>query len=108
MKRGQRRALALRSGGVQADASSIPAMRLRPRLFVAVIAPFCAAAVLAGCGSSKKAATPPSTLSTSAATTAPTPTKTAASTTPSAGALQAEANSAATGDIPDNQVFLTF
>jgi hypothetical protein len=29
-------------------------------------------------------------------------------TTPSASALQAEANSAATGDIPDNQVFLTF
>jgi hypothetical protein len=83
-------------------------MRPRPRLFVAMIAPLYAAAVLAGCGSSKKAATPSSTPSTSTATTAPTATTIAASTTPSAGALQAEANSAAAGDIPDNQVFLTF
>src|SRR5262249_8708004 len=83
-------------------------MRLRPWLFITMIAPLCAAAVLPGCGSSKKAATPPSTASTSTATTGPTPPTAAASTTSSAGALQAEANSAATGDIPDNQAFLPF
>jgi len=52
------------------------------------------AGVLSGCGGGKQAAAPP-----------------AATTTPSAtgpGALQAEANAAATGDIPDNQVFLVF
>jgi len=52
------------------------------------------AGVLSSCGGGKQAAAPP-----------------AATTTPSAtgpGALQAEANAAATGDIPDNQVFLVF
>ena len=52
------------------------------------------AGVLSGCGGGKQAAAPP-----------------AATTTPPAtgpGALQAEANAAATGDIPDNQVFLVF
>jgi hypothetical protein len=63
-------------------------------------------AASAGCGSSK---TPTPTSSTptqtgaSATTTAP-PT----STSPSVGALSAEAVSAATGDIPDTQVFLTY
>jgi hypothetical protein len=55
--------------------------------------------VAAGCGASKHAA--PTT--TQAATTTQT---TPASTSP--GALQAEAASAATGDIPDNQVFLRY
>jgi hypothetical protein len=57
----------------------------------------------AGCvGSSKHSA------STSAGTTAPTTTTSAPSTTTdqSPGALQAEAQSAATGDIPDNQAFV--
>jgi hypothetical protein len=53
---------------------------------------------------------------TSSPATAPTTTTAAASTTGtggaattgSPGALQAEANAAAAGDIPDNQVFLTF
>jgi hypothetical protein len=60
--------------------------------------------MLAGCGSSNKAAAPPPT------TTAPTPPKTTTATTasPTPGALQAEANAAAAGDIPDNQVFLVF
>jgi hypothetical protein len=55
---------------------------------------------VAGCGSSKPAAKP--------AATPPTPSTTTSSSTSSAGALQAEANAAATGDIPDNQVFLEF
>jgi hypothetical protein len=53
------------------------------------------AAVTAGCGSGGS----------SSAITTPT---TAAATTTGAGALQAEANATAAGDIPDNQVFLTF
>jgi hypothetical protein len=45
----------------------------------------------------------------SAPVTTPTATTTTATTTASGpGALQAEANSAAAGDIPDNQVFLVF
>lgn len=39
---------------------------------------------------------------------APTTTASVQGTTTAPGALQAEANAAATGDIPDNQVFLTF
>ena len=58
--------------------------------------------VAAGCGSSSPTTTPPT--STSASPPAP-----ATTTSPSGpGALQAEANSAAAGDIPDNQVFLVF
>jgi len=63
------------------------------------------AVALAGCGgTSHTAATTPATTQ---ATTAPSvsPTTTAAG---SPGALQAEANAAAAGDIPDNQVFLVF
>ena len=63
-----------------------------------------AAALAAGCGAAKKAA-PPATTTTSTSTSAAT---SAAATTSGAGALQAEANSAAAGDIPDNQVFLAF
>src|SRR5256885_6835524 len=59
----------------------------------------------AGCGgTSHTAATTPATAQ--ATTGAPAaPTTTAAG---GPGALQAEANSAAAGDIPDNQVFLVF
>jgi hypothetical protein len=53
---------------------------------------------LAGCGTTKHAATTASSQSTPATTTAP--------GTPPPSALQAEANSKAAGDIPDNQVFL--
>jgi len=52
----------------------------------------------AGCGSSKKAAPPPSTTNAQTGTTAP------LATGPSV--LQGEAASAATGDIPDNQVYV--
>ncbi len=68
----------------------------------AVFAVLARAGVAAGCGSSSPTTTPPT--STSASPPAP-----ATTTSPSGpGALQAEANSAAAGDIPDNQVFLVF
>lgn len=65
------------------------------------------AAVVAGCGgSTHKAATLPATqAATAQSTTTPRPSTTTAS---GPGALQAEANAAAAGDIPDNQVFLVF
>src|SRR5436190_54404 len=59
-----------------------------------------AVAVVAGCGSGKQSVPPPPA-SQPAATTMQT-------TAPAPNALQAEANSAAAGDIPDNQVFLVF
>ena len=59
------------------------------------------AALLAGCGGSSHSMAP------APATT--TPQRTGATTAATApGALQAEANAAAAGDIPDNQVFLVF
>ena len=65
------------------------------------------AALLAGCGGSKPSAAtstaPTTTAAPPAATTAP-PATTSASPAP----LAPEAQAAATGDIPDNQVFLTF
>jgi hypothetical protein len=60
-----------------------------------VLTCFLVACVAGGCGSSKHSAT------TATATTA-------SSTTQSPGALQAEAQSASTGDIPDNQAFVVF
>ena len=57
--------------------------------------------LVAGCGGSKAAA--PST--TAGAPTTPAPTRTAQS---SPNALQGEAQAAATGDIPDNQVYVAF
>ncbi len=75
-----------------------------------------AAALLVGCGGSGQSTSStaaPAAVSTSAgATTAPATTTTAppASTAASGpvGGLTGEATSLATGDIPDNQVFLTF
>jgi hypothetical protein len=66
--------------------------------------------VVAGCGSSSSGSSSPSTGGASTAghvrttTSAPPPATTGAASSP--GALSAEAQSAATGDIPDNQVFL--
>ena len=63
------------------------------------------AAFLAGCGGAKQS------VSTTAPTTAaapPTTTAPPATTTASPSPLAPEAQAAATGDIPDNQVFLTF
>jgi hypothetical protein len=63
------------------------------------------AATVAGCGGgSHAAATAPATTTTAAAT----PSVSATTTAGGPGALQAEANAAAAGDIPDNQVFLVF
>jgi hypothetical protein len=80
-------------------------MTLRITLSGAVLA---AALALAGCGGSAKNSSPPPPIAPAPASTtkvSPPP----APTTPSGpGALQAEAASAATGDIPDNQVFLVF
>ncbi len=73
---------------------------MRPLAFLAVAALFAT-----GCGSKKEAA-PPATTASPAATqpaVAAPPAGTAAS---SPSPLQAEARAAATGDIPDNQVFL--
>jgi hypothetical protein len=67
--------------------------------FPILIAVVPAALVVAGCGGGKSAA--PSTPATSSPTTTA-----AASNAP--GALQGEAATAATGDIPDNQVFLVY
>jgi hypothetical protein len=73
-------------------------MTARPLALAAVLP---AVLVAAGCGGGKNATSNP------AGTSNTTPaTSTAASTSP--GALQAEAASAATGDIPDNQVYLVF
>jgi hypothetical protein len=58
-------------------------------------------AFLAACGS--KQATPPATT-----TTAPAPTTHATATTTGPGALQAEVAATGAGDIPDNQVFVTY
>jgi hypothetical protein len=65
-------------------------------------------AVVAGCGSSgtshsSTASTPSASTSSAAGTSS---TSSASSSAP--GALSADARSAATGDIPDNQVFLAF
>ena len=69
--------------------------------FPALIAVVPAALAVAGCGGGKSAA--PST-----STPATTPPATTAPASNSPGALQGEAATAATGDIPDNQVFLVY
>jgi hypothetical protein len=61
--------------------------------------------VTAGCGSSS---TTPTHSPTPSPPSTPATTSAHASTTPATGLLKGEATSAATGDIPDNQIFLTF
>jgi hypothetical protein len=75
-------------------------MKLLLGLFV-----LAALGALAGCGSGGHAGAP---LQTTAAKTATTSSSTGTTSASGPGALQAEANSAAVGDIPDNQVFLVF
>ena len=65
-------------------------------------------AALTGCGSSHTAGTTTTSVSPPAAAPPATTGGTTSPAPPPAPALQAEANSAATGDIPDNQVFLIF
>ena len=70
-----------------------------------------AALVAAGCGSGGHKAAGSSTGATTTQTSSPAATHATTTTAPAStgpGALQAEANSAAAGDIPDNQVFLVF
>src|SRR5690348_6211036 len=75
------------------------------RRIVLASVPMVLAIALTGCGgTSHTAATKPATTQETGAPSV-TPTTTAAG---SPGALQAEANAAAAGDIPDNQVFLVF
>jgi len=72
---------------------------------VRIVAFVCTTALfVAGCGSSKSSAPTVTTPTTNRPPVTSTPTTTSGA--PSA--LQAEANSAATGDIPDNQVFISF
>jgi|SRR5579859_5497766 len=71
-----------------------------------------AVTVLAACGGSAKNSASSSPPPPAAPPSSPTPSSQPTSPPPSSpsgpGALQGEAKSAATGDIPDNQVFLTF
>jgi hypothetical protein len=69
------------------------------RVLVFVLA---ATLLVGGCGSSKSSTPSVSTQTTNSSAQPPQTTRSAAS------ALQAEANAAATGDIPDNQVFIGF
>ncbi len=75
--------------------------------FLCLLLALGAIAVLAGCGGSSKPAASPSTTAPTG-TTPPPPPPAQTTTSGSPSALQAEAASKATGDIPDNQVFLTF
>jgi hypothetical protein len=67
-----------------------------------------AAVLVAGCGGSSTQGSPPPATGSSAqpATTASAPAQTSTSAAP--GALQGEPGALATGDIPDNQMFLRF
>jgi hypothetical protein len=89
---------AFRSGAIQQTAPIIGKMRL-----LAAISLAGTVVLTAACGSGGRSGAGTTTLSPAA--TAATATI-AGATTSGAGALQAEANATAAGDIPDNQVFL--
>ena len=76
------------------------------RNFATAGAIFALSIVAAGCGSG--GSSPTTTATTTAATSTAATTSTQPASTSGAGALQAEANAAAAGDIPDNQIFLVF
>jgi hypothetical protein len=65
-------------------------------------------ALLAGCGNSAKKSASTQPTATSRTTVKTTSSSTSTSASSSAAALQAEANSVAAGDVPDNQVFISF
>ena len=88
----------LRSGAIQHSAPNILKMRL-----LAAISLAGTVVLTAACGSGGRSDAGTTTVS--PGVTAATVTTTG-STTSGAGALQAEANATAAGDIPDNQVFL--
>lgn len=77
----------------------------RHRPFTISVAVLALSAAAAGCGSSSK---PPAAASAPTTTAPSLPAATATTAASAAGALTAEAHAAAAGDIPDNQVFLTF
>jgi hypothetical protein len=78
-----------------------------PNLSRALIAPLALVSLIAaGCGGSSSSS--PSTTAPAANTPATSTTTQAAGGGQAAGALSAEATSAATGDIPDTQMFLTY
>src|SRR5256714_9390869 len=87
-----------RSGGFQVATGSIQPVNRRLLSLAAVVS---AVLVTAGCGGGKHA-------SSSGTPTASQPTTRQSPTSTSPGALQAEAASVATGDIPDNQVYLVY
>jgi uncharacterized protein YceK len=82
-----------RSGAVQVPCASLQRVLKRTPLFLVLAALL----VASGCGSSSSSTTAPSTGAPAGGTTAP----------ESGAALAADAKSAATGDIPDSQNFLT-
>src|SRR5437764_833107 len=63
---------------------------------------------IAGCGSSSNPKTSTAASGGSTGSASPTTHTAAGTSTSGAGALAADAHSAATGDIPDNQIFLVF
>ncbi len=78
------------------------------KLSVAVSALVLGGALLAGCGGSAKTSSPPPPPTSSSATPPPAATPPAPPSASGPGALKGEAGATATGDIPDNQVFLVF
>jgi hypothetical protein len=84
-------------------------VRMIERRLLSTLVPAAAVLLLSACGGGQSSApTEPSATTTQTPTTHAAPPKPRPSSAPSAGALAAEANAAATGDIPDNQVFLVF
>ena len=77
-------------------------------MLLAVLALVVSAVIVAGCGGSKRTTASGTTTAATTAAKAATTATTSSSSAGGPGALQAEANSAAAGDIPDNQVFLVF
>lgn len=83
--------------------------RMTPTRLLRTGAPLSICVLLAaGCGGSSGAASTPASTSSPAASSAPSRASTTGASGASGAPLAADANSAATGDIPDNQNFLTF
>ena len=80
-------------------------MRSIPRSAFTLLPVIVVAAVAGGCGGSTSSPTAPGTAPTVATSAAPSPGTT--TTAQGSGALTAEANQTAAGDIPDNQAFIT-
>jgi hypothetical protein len=85
------------SGDVQVKSAASGAMQRSSCVFVVAVL---VAAVLAGCGSSNSSSSQSSSSASGAGSSAP--------STPAANSPVAEQQSAAAGDIPDNQVYLRF